>query len=88
MTVGDMKNAAMPLIHMCTGRLTSFAHGNKILNQTRSNYITSVLPRHMSELVPEVSDWLFRDNIVSRINEIKAKQQALRSDRFKNSKNL
>ena len=38
--------------------------------------------------VPEDSDWLFGDNIVSRINQIKAKQQALRSDGFKNSKNL
>ena len=45
----------------------------------------------MSELgkkVPEDSDWLFGDNIVSRVNQIKAKQQALRSDGFKNSKNL
>ena len=41
----------------------------------------------MSELgkkVPEDSDWLFGDNIVPRINEIKAKQVALRSDGFKN----
>ena len=45
----------------------------------------------MSELgkkVIEYSDWLFEDNIVSRINQIKAKQQGLRSDRFKKSKNL
>ena len=48
----------------------------------------------MSELgkkVPEDSDWLFGDNdsnwlFVSRINQIKAKQQALKSDGFKNSK--
>ena len=35
----------------------------------------------MSELgkkVPEDSDWLFGDNIVFRINQIKAKQQALK----------
>ena len=38
--------------------------------------------------VPEDSDWLFGDNVVSRINQIKAKQQALKSDGFKNSKNL
>ena len=38
--------------------------------------------------IPEDSDWLFGDNIVPRINQIKAKQQALRSDGFKNSKNL
>ena len=45
----------------------------------------------MSELgkkVIEYSDWLFEDNIVSRINQIKAKQQVLRSDGFKNSKHL
>ena len=39
----------------------------------------------MSELgkkVIEYSDWLFEDNIVSRINQIKAKQQGLRSDGF------
>ena len=45
----------------------------------------------MSELgkkVIEYSDWLFKDNIVSRINQIKAKQQGLRSDGFKKSKNL
>ena len=62
-----------------------------MLNQTRRNYITSVLPSHMSELgkkVIEYSDWLFEDNIVSRINQIKAKQQGLRSDGFKKSKNL
>ena len=45
----------------------------------------------MSELgkkVPDDSEWLFGDNIVSRISHIKDKQQALRSDGFKNSKNL
>ena len=45
----------------------------------------------MSELgkkVPDDSDWLCGDKIVSRINQIKTKQQALRSDGFKNSKNL
>ena len=86
-----MKNAVMPLIQMCTDGLTFLAHGNNLLNQTRRNYITSVLPRHMSELgkkVPEDSDWLFGDNVVSRINQIKAKQQAVKSNRFKNSKNL
>ena len=91
MTASDMKNAVMPLIQMCTDGLTFLAHGNNLLNQTRRNYITSVLPRHMSELgkkVPEDSDWLFGDNIVSRINQIKAGQKALRSDGFKNSKNL
>ena len=91
MNAGDMKNAVMPLIQMCTDGLTFLAHGNNLLNQTHRNYITSVLPCHMSELgkkVPEDSDWLFGDNIVSRVNQIKAKQQALRSDGFKNSKNL
>ena len=91
MTASDMKNAVMPLIQMCTNGLTFLAHGNNLLNQTRRNYITSVLPRHMSELgkkVPEDSDWLFGDNVVSGINQIKAKQQALKSDGFKNSKNL
>ena len=33
---------------------------------------------------PEDSDWLFRDNVVSRINQIKAKQQGLKSIEFKN----
>ena len=47
----------------------------------------------MSELgkkVPDDPDWLFRDNIVSRINQINVEQhqQALRSDGFKNSKSL
>ena len=91
MTTDDMKNAVMPLVQMCTEGLTFLAHGNNLLNQTPRNYITSVLPRHMSELgkkVPEDSDWLFGDNIVSRINQIKAKQQALKCDGFKNSKNL
>ena len=91
MTAGDMKNAVMLLIQMCTDGLTFLAHSNNLLNQARRNYITSVLPRHMSELgkkVPEDSDWLFGDNIVSIINQIKTKQQALRSDGFKNSKNL
>ena len=78
----DVKNAVMHLIQMCTYGLTFLAHGNNLLNQTRWNYIISVLPRHMSELgkkVPEDSDWLFGDNIVSRINQIKARQQALTS---------
>ena len=91
MTAGDMKNAVMPLIQMCTDGFTFLAHGNNLLNQTRRNDITSVLPRHMSELgkkVPEDSDWLFGDNIASKINQVKAKQQALRSDGFKNSKIL
>ena len=51
MTASDMKNAVIPLIQMCTDGLTFLAHGNNLLNQTRRNYITSVLPRHMSELV-------------------------------------
>ena len=74
MTASDMKNAVMPLIKMWTDGLTFLAHGNNLLNQTLSNYITSVSPRHMSELgkkVPHDSDWLFGDNIVSRINQIK-----------------
>ena len=91
MTAGDMKNVVIPLLQMCTDGLTFLAHGNNLLNQTSRNYITSVLPQHMSELgkkVPEDSDWLFGDNIVSRTNQIKAKQQALKSDGFKNPKNL
>ena len=53
--------------------------------------LTSALPRHTSELTKKVlkdSNWFFGDNIVSRVNKIKTKQQALRSDEFKNSKNL
>ena len=91
MTASDMKNAVIPLIQMCTDGLTFLAHGNNLLNQTLRNYITSVLPRHMSKLgkkIPEDSDWLFGDNVLSRINQIKAKRQALKSDGFKNSKNL
>ena len=91
MTASDMKNVVMPLIQMCTDGLTFLARGNNLLNQKRRNYITSVLPRNMSELgkkIPEDSNWLFGDNVVSRINQIKAKQQALKSDGFKNSKNV
>ena len=61
---------------MCTDGLTFLAYGNNLLNKTRRNYITSVLPRHMSELgkkVLEDSDWLFGDNTVSRVNQIKGK---------------
>ena len=79
MIAGDMKNAVMLLIQMCKDGLTFLAHGNNLLNQTRRNYITSVLPHHMSELgkkVPEDFDWLFRDNILSRVNQIKTKKQA------------
>ena len=86
-----MKNAVMPLIQMCTDGLTFLTPGNNLLNQTRRNYITSILPRHMSDLgkkVPEDFDWLFGDDIVSRINQINGKQQALRNDEFKNSKDL
>ena len=50
MTGGDMKNVAMPLIQMCTDTVAFLAHRNKLLNLTRRNYITSVLPCHMSEL--------------------------------------
>ena len=91
MTADDIKNAVMPLIQMHADGLTFFANGNNLLNQSRGNYITFVLPCHMSELgkkVSEDSDWLFGDNIVSRINQIKAKQQTLRSNGLKNSKNL
>ena len=91
MTASDMKNGVMPLIQMCTDGLTFLAHGNNLLNQTHRNYITSILPQHMSELgkkEPEDSDWLFGDNVVSRINQSKAKQQAVKSNGFKNSKNL
>ena len=45
-----MKNVAMPLIQMCTDGVAFLAHRNKLLNLTRRNYITSVLPCHMSEL--------------------------------------
>ena len=91
MTAGNMKNVVMSLIQICTDGLTFLAHGHNLLNQTRRNYITSVLPHYISEVgkkVPEDSDWLFGDNFVSRVDQIKAKQQVLRSDRFKNSKNL
>ena len=91
MTLEDMKKEVLPLIQMCTDDLTFLAHGNNLLNQTRRNYITSVLPPHMAELgkkVPEDSDLLFGDNLVARINQNKAKQQALRYDGFKNPKNL
>ena len=50
MTAGDMKNAVIHLIQMCTDGLSFLSHGNNLLNQTRKNYITSVLPRHMTEL--------------------------------------
>ena len=42
----------------------------------------------LGEKVPEDSDWLFGDNIISRTNQIKAKKQALRNDGCKNSENL
>lgn len=90
-SVSDMKKEMVPLIQMCTDGLTFLAHGHNLLNQTRRNYITSVIPRHLSELaknVPENSDLLFGDNIVARMNNIKAKQQALTDKNgFKNSKN-
>ena len=38
--------------------------------------------------VPENSDLLFGDNLVARMNQIKAKQNALRNDGFKNPKNM
>ena len=59
----DMENAVMRVIQMWTDGLTFLTHGNKLLNQTRRNYITSVLPRHMSERgekVSEDSSLLFR----------------------------
>ena len=59
MTAGDLKSGVMPLIQLCTDGLTFLAHGNNLLNQTRRNYITSILLRHMSELdkkVPEDFD--------------------------------
>ena len=86
-----MKKEVLPLIQMCTDGLTFLAHGNNLLNQTRRNYITSVLPPHMAEIgkkVPENSDLLFGDNLVARMNQIKAKQNALRNDGFKNPKNM
>ena len=76
MTAGDMENAVMPLIQMYADGFTFLVHGDNLLNQTRRKYITSILPRHMSELgkkVTEDSDWLFGDNIVFGINQIKAK---------------
>ena len=63
MIAGDMENAVMRVIQMWTDGLTFLTHGNKLLNQTRRNYITSVLPRHMSERgekVSEDSSLLFR----------------------------
>ena len=51
MTASDMKNAVIPLIQMCTDGLTFLAHGNNLLNQAPRNYITSVLPWHITELV-------------------------------------
>ena len=59
MTASDRKKAVMPLIQMCTNGLTFPARDNNFLNQILRNYITFVLPRHMSELgkkVPEDSD--------------------------------
>ena len=79
MTASDMKNAVMPLIQMFTDELTFLAHGNNLLSQTVRNYITSVLPQHMSGLgkkVPEDSDWLFGDSkgnsIIRRREDTKA----------------
>ena len=63
MIAGDMENAVMRVIQMWTDGLTFLTHGNKLLNQTRRNYITSVLPRHMlerGEKVSEDSSLLFR----------------------------
>ena len=90
MTASDKENAVMLLIQMFTGGLTSLAQGNNLLNQARRNHITSVLLRLMSELskkVPEDFDWLFVDNIVSRINKIKGKRQALRSNWLRTQNN-
>ena len=39
----------------------------------------------LSKKVPKDSDWLFGDNIVSRINQNKAKQQSLKGDGFRDS---
>ena len=50
MTAGDMKNAVMPLIQMFTDWLICLAHGNNLLSLTHRNYITFVLPHHMSVL--------------------------------------
>ena len=82
---GDMKNAVISLIKMCTDGLTFLAHGNNLLNQTHRNCITCLTSSHveLGKKVPENSDWLSGGNILSRINQIKPKQQALRSYWFK-----
>ena len=87
---GDMKDAVISLIKMCTDGLNFLAHGNNLLNQTHRNCVTCLTSSHveLGKKVPENSDWLSGGNILSRINQIKPKQQALRSYWFKNSKNL
>ena len=73
------------ILRQAVDNLIKIKHGKdmtagEMKNQTHRNCITSILPPHMSELgkkVPDDSDWLFGDNIVSRINQIKAKQPAL-----------
>ena len=73
------------ILRQAVDNLIKIKHGKdmtagEMKNQTHRNCITSILSPHMSELgkkVPDHSDWLFGDNIVSRINQIKAKQPAL-----------
>ena len=73
MTTKDMRQAIIPLIQMCTDGLTFLEHDNSLLNQTRRNYIASVLLPYMSDLAKKVSEdceLLFGDSVISRINNI------------------
>lgn len=90
MTSKNMRQLIAPLIQMCADKLTFLAHDNILLNQTHRIYTASVLLPYMPDLVTKVLEdyeLFFGENFISKINDIKANQQALQDykSRFKTS---
>ena len=76
----EVRMALSPLINMCSEGLTFLSHSNQLMDQNRRNYLTSALPADIAPLakdVPDNSDLLFGDNLITRISNIKTSHKAL-----------
>ena len=84
LTAKGIWKSIIPVIKTCTEAMTFLGHAKQKADSLRKTNIVMSLPKNLYSLakeVPVTSEWLFGDDINSRINDIKTQQRAFKVDK-------
>ena len=83
-TTSDLVKLIIFVMKTCTETITFLGHANQEAGSIRRTSIAMSLPKYLYLLaknVPIPSEWIFGDDINTRINNIKAQQKAFKVDK-------